>query len=170
MKLNINGYARHGKDTVADIFCEEAGLKKISASHMYAELIMKDTDLGPYDSIEDCYQDRVNHRAAWYNYIRSKTKEEPTYFVDRCITEGDIYVGHRSRYEFKETKHLFDATIWTDASARGLPKEPLDSCDLDYSGHDFVIDNGSSLAVTRNQIKMIIRLINNRKVAANAYT
>ena len=170
MKLNINGYARHGKDTVADIFCEEAGLKKLSASHIIAEAVMRETNLGPYGSIEDCYEDRVNHRADWYNFVRSKSIDNPRYLVDLCLEGGDIFVGHRATYEFEQTKQIFDATIWVDSSSRGLPKESITSCDLDYNNHDFIIDNGSSLAVTRNQIKMILRLINNRKVAANAYS
>lgn len=170
MKLNINGYAQHGKDTVADLFCKEANLVKVSASHIYARLIMDLKVLGPYDSIEECYQDRVNHRKVWYDFIRRETKYCPSYFVDLCLAEGDMYVGHRSRWEFEQTKEHFDATIWVDASERGLLQEPEDSCNLTVHGHDYVIDNGMSLAVTRNQVKMITRLINNRKVAENAYT
>lgn len=170
MKLNINGYAQHGKDTVADLFCQHAGLKKLSISHVFAEGIMKETNLGPYDTIEECYQDRVNNRAAWYNWIRSKTIERPNYFVKLALEQGDMFVGHRATYEFEQTRHLFDATIWVDASQRGMPKESITSCDLDCTGHDFIIDNGSSLAVTENQVRMIIRLINNRKVAENAYS
>jgi hypothetical protein len=170
MKLNINGYAQHGKDTVADLFCEEAKLVKVSASHIYARLIRDLGVLGPYESVEACYQDRVNHRKEWYNFIRRETKSNPFFFVDMCLYEGDMYVGHRSQWEFEQTRCAFDATIWVDASGRGMPQEPEDSCDLTVHGHDYVIDNGMSLAVTRNQVKMVIRLINNRKVALNAYS
>src|SRR6056297_2595174 len=113
--LNINGYARHGKDTVGDLF-QKWGLKKASASHFYAQMIMEDNILGPYDSVEECYEDRVNHRSEWYDYIRSITKEDPYYFVSRVLERGHIYCGHRARYEFEKTKPLFDATIWVDAS------------------------------------------------------
>lgn len=170
MKLNINGYAQHGKDTVADMFCEEVGLVKVSASHIYARLIRDLGVLGPYESVEECYQDRVNHRKEWYDFIRRETKANPYFFIDMCLLEGDMYVGHRARWEFEQTKDVFDATIWVDASSRGMPEESLDSCDLTVHGHDYVIDNGMSLAVTRNQVKMVKRLINNRKVAENAYS
>jgi hypothetical protein len=170
MKLNINGYARHGKDTVADMFCEEANLKKLPASLMYAEDIMTAGILGPYDSIEECFEDRVNHRAEWYDFIRSITDDNPFHYVIKTLTEGDMYVGHRSRYAFEKTQSMCDATIWVDASERGLPQEGRDSCNLDHFGHDFVINNGLSIAHTRRQVQDIIRFLKNKERAINAYS
>lgn len=170
MKLNINGYAQHGKDTVADMFVVFHKLRKISASMIYAEEIMKDGCLGTYKSVEDCYKDRVNHRAEWYNFIREKSKSNPTYYVAKTLDGGDIYVGHRGLSEYQNTKHLFDATIWVDASRRGLPPEDKSSCNLSpTTPHDFYIDNGGAMYETQKQVESVFQLINNRKRAQNAY-
>jgi len=169
MKLNINGYARHGKDTVADLFVKHYGLRKVSASHIYARDIIAEGYLGPYESVEECYQDRVNHRAAWYEFVRSKAREDPTYYVRQILAEGDMYVGHRGIFEYESTCHLFDATIWVDASKRGLPGEGKDSCEMSPTiHHDFYIDNGGDLWETKAQVDAVYKLILNKKEAINA--
>ena len=171
MKLNINGYARHGKDTVADMFVKHHGLIKVSASHVYARDIMAEGYLGPYESVEECYQDRVNHRKEWYEFIRSKAKEDPTYYVKQMLAEGDIYVGHRGIFEYESTAHLFDATIWVDGSKRGLPPEDKSSCEMSPKiFHDFYIDNSGDLWETKAQVDAVYKLIQNKKDAINAYS
>lgn len=170
MKLNINGYAQHGKDTVADMFVRVGKLIKLNASHFIAYDIMHLTDLGPYESLQECYEDRVNHRATWYDFIRERNADMPNYYVEKCLEGGDMFVGHRNRSEFELSKDMFDATIWVDASERGLPKEDISSCDLDVTGHDFVINNGRSLEWTEEQVSWIICLLKNKERAINAYS
>lgn len=169
MKLNINGYARHGKDTVGGLFCMAGGLVNPRTSLIIAQDMMDEDYLGQYDSVEDAYDDRVNHREAWYDFIYNKNTTITNYYVLKSLEIGDMYIGQRGQREFNQSKHLFDATVWVDASGRGLPKEPLSSCDLTYEGHDFVLDNSKSLEHALIQAEHIIQLINNRKVAANAY-
>ena len=170
MKLNINGYAQHGKDTVADMFVEFHKLKKVAISLVIAKDIIEKGELGPYDSVEDCYQDRVNNRGYWYSFIRDKCKHDNLHYTNIAITEGDIFVGHRNQKEFQAGKSMVTATIWVDASGRGLPKEDNDSCDMSpLVKHDFYIDNSGELYETRQQVDAIMQLLNNRKKALNAY-
>lgn len=170
MKLNINGYAQHGKDTVAGLF-KGFGLRTINISHEIAKDIMKELpSIGPYESWEQAYEDRVNHRVEWYNFIRSKCENDKTYYVRKALQLGDIHCGHRHWSEFYAGRELVDATIWVDASKRGLSKEDPASCELDPTDHDFVIDNGGTLAETLEQVGSIVTLINNRKRALNAYS
>jgi len=170
MKLNINGYAQHGKDTVADLFVERHGLKKIPASFLVAEDIIAEGIIGNYHSVQECYEDRVNHRAEWYDFIREKARINPAYYVEKTLERGDMYVGHRGLFEFYETVHMFDATIWVDASGRGYPKEDRSSCELaPYVPHDFYIDNGKTIQETIEQVDMVMKLLNNKKRATYAY-
>ena len=170
MKLNINGYGQHGKDTVAGLFTE-FGLSTINISHEIAKDIMEELHtIGPYESWEEAYEDRVNHRAEWYNFVRYKCEDDKTYYVRKALQLGDIYCGHRHWKEFYAGRELVDATIWVDASRRGLPKEDPTSCELDPTDHDFVIDNGGTLAETLKQVRSVVTLINNRKRALNAYS
>ena len=71
-KLLILGHARHGKDTVAEILRDERGYS-FESSSMYAakRLIMPffEAQGVPYANLEDCYADRVNHRALWFDLI-----------------------------------------------------------------------------------------------------
>ena len=167
IKININGYARHGKDTVREMF-QKHGLRGSNTSMMYAKHIQENGLIKYYATPEECYEDRVNHRADWYNIIRSV--DDDSYWVKKCLEENDIYTGHRDRGEFERSKHLFDVTIWVDASRRGLSKEDSSSCNLDVQGHDFVIDNGLTLELTEIQVELILLFIKNRKVAENAYS
>lgn len=170
LKLNINGYAQHGKDTIADLFVERHGFKKVSASMVYAEDIRNEQYLGPYATVEDCYEDRVNHRQAWYEFICKKLEENPHYYIDKILETGDIYVGQRNPIIFEKTKDAFDYTIWVDASGRGMPKESYNSCKMSPdTPHDFYIDN-TKQDWAIEQVDFIMALINNKRNACNAYS
>lgn len=170
MKLNINGYAQHGKDTVADLLTEHYQLQKASASHLIAQAIMDENVLGPYQSLEECYEDRKNHRETWYQFVHHKRINNPSWMIQETMENGDMYVGIRSTAEYLNNVYQFDATIWVDASRRGVPKEDSDSCELGPEiNHDFYIDNGGSLDQTMKQIDAIMVLLKNKKRAINAY-
>jgi len=162
MKLRINGYARHGKDTVADMISEHYGLVKPDASRIIARyLITSRLPKGWYpgnlaEQVEAAYYDRVNHREGWFNFVSDMGAETLCLEVMRA---GDIYVGERRRESFELTKGLFDASIWVDASERGLAPEPVTSCNLDARGHDYVIYNNGSLEDLEREMHRTIKLI-----------
>lgn len=170
MKININGYAQHGKDTVGEIFADTTQSEPYNVSHDIAKAIHEEHEtLGPYNDWLEAYEDRVNHRDEWFNFIREKRDENPIWLIDVALDKSGMYIGHRSLREFEYTKPLVDATIWVDASRRGLPKEPVTSCELTPEDHDYVIDNGGYLWETRQQVEAVVQLIKNRKRAINAY-
>jgi hypothetical protein len=159
MKLNINGYGQHGKDTVGDLF-EELGVRKYNASLIIAEEVMKRGMFQNYERLIDCYNDRVNHRKGWYNLVKNElNREDPAWLVKETLKRGDIFCGHRDPDEYEASRPLFDATIWVHATARGIPKEPYESCKLDHRNHDFIIDNGHSLTYTKQQVEYIYNII-----------
>lgn len=147
-KILILGWARHGKDTVAEILRDRHGFKFESSSHFAAEKICRPglEKMGIfYDTLEECYVDRVNHRSKWFDLIKEWNSEDPAALARGILAEGDIYVGMRSAYEFAEARKLFDHIWWVDASGRGMEPEPRDSMDIDREDGFTFIDNSGSL-------------------------
>lgn len=147
-KILILGWARHGKDTVAEILRDRHGFKFESSSHFAGEKIVRPrlAELGiVYDSFEECYEDRVNHRAKWFDFIKDYNFEDPAALAKGILENGDIYVGMRSAYEFAEARKLFDHIWWVEASGRGLEPEPRDSMDIDREDGFTFIDNSGTL-------------------------
>ena len=77
MKLLILGNARHGKDTLAELFNEHFGLTFMSSSQASADFFLYDQlkDKYGYTSPEECFNDRVNHRDEWYLAICDYNKK-----------------------------------------------------------------------------------------------
>lgn len=153
-RLLILGNARHGKDTVAELLRDRHGYTFVSSSYVCGEKAVRPAlaERGiVYDSMADCYADRVNHRAFWYDTIAAYNTPADR-LAREVLKQADIYVGMRSGREYRVARPLFDAVLWVDASGRGLPPEPRSSMDIDYDIFDMErIDNGGDLdQLTRN--------------------
>lgn len=161
MKVILLGHGRSGKDTVAEILNKELGLVFCSSSLFAARLFIYDAlkDTIGYDSFEECYEDRHNHRATWHNLICSYNANDPARLAREIFKRNEIYVGIRSNVEFGEAKRegLFDLAIWVDASER-VPNEGSDSFDIDRSQADFVIDNNGDEEELRARLGKLIEL------------
>jgi hypothetical protein len=153
LKLMILGYARHGKDTVAEILRDNLGLKFVSSSFAAAEKVMmpffasKGT---PYASLDECYADRVNHRKDWHEQIAAYNYPDFTRLAREVYAENDIYVGIRSAKELKATHEagLFQYSIWVDRS-KHAPPESSASCTVTQAMADYTIDNNGTLEQLR---------------------
>lgn len=149
MKLMVFGYARHGKDTVAEILHQRFGMTGVSSSWFSTLRIMmphfaaKGT---PYETVEACYDDRVNHRAEWFDAIRAYGKGDLSKLSREIFAQYDVYTGCRSDREFNQTKceGLFDYGVWVDASLR-MPPEDVSSNKMQPWMADFVLDNNGTL-------------------------
>lgn len=146
MKFMICGYARHGKDTVADILKATFGLRHESSSHIAMREFLRE-ELADrfglvYESEEDCYNDRVNHRAKWFDLISEFNQNDPARLCRLIYRTNDIYVGIRSVEELKAARRegLFDLSVWVDASQRIGP-EPKSSNTITADDCDFIISN-----------------------------
>lgn len=130
MKLLIIGHGRHGKDTVAEGLVERMPTLSFMSSSMFVAqtVVRKDLeDIGiNYLDLEDCYEDRVNHREFWRDSI-ARYCNPPERMAQEILSDHDIYVGMRTRREFYASRHLFDEVIWVDRS-KILPMER--SCEL----------------------------------------
>jgi hypothetical protein len=159
-KILILGWARHGKDTVAEILRDVHGYTFASSSMFCAEEVCRPAmaELGiTYDTLEECYADRVNHRATWYEAIKAYNAEDPARLAKGILESGDLYVGMRSAYEFAEARKLFSHIWWVDASGRGLPPEPRDSMDIDFEEDEFtLISNNGTLEDLHREISLAL--------------
>jgi hypothetical protein len=165
MKLMINGYSRHGKDAFADILVKEYNFKKKDASMIIARDMIR---MLPYQwygkcSFEEqakrCYEDRVNRREFWNDYIEEYGCERLTF---ECLDGGDLRVGLRRLPEFKRLKQYFDATVWVEATRRISNYNPEPWLTVKKSDHDFVINNNGDLEQLREQARCLMSAMLNR--------
>jgi hypothetical protein len=148
IKLMILGYARHGKDTVAEIL-RSVGLKFASSSFAAAEKVMVPFFAAKgitYASLDECYADRVNHRQDWYEQIKAYNTPDSARLAREIYAENDVYVGIRNVVEFEAARdqHLFDYSIWVDRSDH-VAREPVTSNTMLPSMADCVLDNNGTL-------------------------
>lgn len=148
MKILLIGHARHGKDTVSEMLVDLMGLTFRSSSDFVNERAVFPV-LAPkygYKTLDECYQDRVNHRQEWYELIRDYNGDDPALLGRELFEECDIYCGlrHREEFEAMKAEDLYDVCVWVDAGNR-LPPESLDSMTLTMEDADVVVDNNGSL-------------------------
>lgn len=157
MKILIIGDGRHGKDTVAELIAENTGLTFRSSSHFANERAVFPVLQGRYgyDSPEQCYEDRVNHRQEWKDLIAEYCQPADR-LAREMLEEADIYVGLRHRREFESARSLFDVIIWVDASER-LPGEPTN--DLSADDADILVGNDGSLSDLKSLMPSVCRAI-----------
>jgi hypothetical protein len=147
MKLLIIGHGRHGKDTLAEIWARNFGLKYAGSSIECARIFIFDAlkEKYGYKEFVDCFDDRVNHREEWHNMICEYNTPDKARLAKEILTTCDCYVGMRSGYEIDECvkQEIFNLIIWVDASDR-LPLEDPSSFNIDKSYADVIIDNNNS--------------------------
>lgn len=149
MKILIVGHARHGKDTVAEVLVEDYGLTFASSSYFAAKEVVRPALAAAgihYESLDDCYEDRGNHRAFWYDQISAYNSENKSRLCERILSAHDIYVGMRSDEEYQASKGLFDLILWVDASGRGVAPEPETSMTIKFNPAEMVlVDNSGTI-------------------------
>jgi dephospho-CoA kinase len=161
-KLLIIGHARHGKDTFAELLEKDFGLKFKSSSQAAADIFLFDAlkDKYGYETPEQCFEDRVNHRPEWYEMICDYNKDDRAKLAKGILTITDCYVGMRDRDEITECikQGLFDLIIWVDASDR-LSLESPDSFNIDKSCADIIIDNNGTFDEFKARVARIGKII-----------
>jgi hypothetical protein len=155
-KVLILGYGRHGKDTAAEYLREKYGLSFTSSSFFCAEKVMlpyfraQDNDANNpvhygYRDAQECYDDRHNHRPAWFKQIEAFNTPDKANLGRAIFAEHDIYCGLRSAKEFHAVKAagLYDVCIWIDRSDH-VASEDRSSCTVEPWMADHVIDNNGT--------------------------
>ena len=147
IKLCIVGSARWGKDSFAEILRDEFGMTFESSSQAASDIFLYDLmkEKYGYETSEECFEDRHNHRQEWYEAIKEYNKDDKARLAKGIVERTGCYVGMRDREEIKECikQGLFDLIVWVDASDR-LPEEPATSFNIDRSCADIIIENNGT--------------------------
>lgn len=162
-RIILLGHGRHGKDTVAEILRDDYGYKFQASSVFCAERVMMpyfnglQSHIG-YACVEDCFNDRHNYRATWFDQIEAFNYPDRTRLARELFEENDIYVGMRSAKELQacKTAGVADLIIWVDASDR-MPPEDASSCTVEPWMADYVIDNNGTLEDLKYNIEALVK-------------
>lgn len=162
-KIIVFGHKRHGKDTLCEYLRDNYGVKFDSSSHFACELFLFDKmnkEGFNYSSIEECYEDRVNHRAYWFNAIVEYNTPNLSRLGEAIFEKHDVYCGIRNIDEFNELrlKGFVDLAVYVDASGR-LPLEDKDSMTLTPEQADIIIPNNGTLDEFYQRIDRLMRVI-----------
>ena len=158
-KLLVIGHGRHGKDTACEILRDKYGYSFESSSKFCSKLFIYDMlkDKYGYNDEEQCYADRHNHRAEWYDAICNYNVPDASRLGQEIFKEHDIYCGLRNKREFfaMQNTGVFDYCIWVDRSDH-LPPENKNSMSLEQWMADFTIDNNGTIAELEFNIHQLI--------------
>ena len=158
-KLLVIGHGRHGKDTACEILRDKYGYSFESSSKFCSKLFIYDMlkDKYGYNDEEQCYADRHNHRAEWYDAICDYNVPDASRLGQEIFKEHDIYCGLRNKREFfaMQNTGVFDYCIWVDRSDH-LPPENKNSMSLEQWMADFTIDNNGTIAELEFNIHQLI--------------
>lgn len=169
MKLLVLGHMRHGKDTTCELLKKLYGLTFVSSSYFVGEKAVRPylEKLGiKYDTMDACYFDRVNHRAAWFDAIAAYNEPDPSRLGRELFAQYDIYCGLRNIREFVALKaaKAFDVCLWVDRSRR-CPGELTTSFNIGLSAADYIIDNNGDLEELEiNIIETMYRAMDDGKI------
>ena len=159
-KLMIVGHGRHGKDTFADGFRERGWLCKDS-SYASAEIFLFDElkDSMGYRTVQECWEDRHNHRPLWFRMISEYNSIDNCRLMRGIYEHNDIYVGIRSRQELLVgiAQRLIDLVIWVERP--GCSPESGESMNIRRSDSDIVVYNDGSLEALRRKGRVLAELL-----------
>lgn len=154
-KLLIIGSARHGKDTVAEFLNELFGYKFESSSVAAARIFLYDKlkEKYGYASFEECFEDRVNHRAEWHDEIAEFNREDKARLAKEILKNTDIYVGMRSNAEIDACleQGLFDLVIGVYNPRVEVESADSNSIDM-WAKADIVIPNAEGLGELKSRV------------------
>lgn len=145
----IFGHKQHGKDTACEYLEAKYGVSFASSSLFACQLFLFEQmrkEGHSYETIEECFADRVNHRKYWYEAIRDYNTPDKTRLGTKLFSKNDVYCGIRDLEEFRALKAagMVRLAIFIDASGR-LEKEDPESMKMDIEDADIVITNNGTL-------------------------
>jgi len=155
----IIGNKRHGKDTVAEMMRELAGFSFSDSSTAASRLFIFDTlkEKYGYKTPHECWEDRVNHRAEWFELICEYNEEDPTKLAKGILSEYDMYVGMRSQIELDGCNGLglFDLIIGVHDERKELEDKGSLTIDVMKESH-IVIQNNETLEELEDKVRALL--------------
>jgi|SRR5690625_3088773 len=161
MKLCVIGRARNGKDLFCEIVNKEFGISFRSSSDYMNEHFVFPVlkDKYGYKTLEECYNDRFNHRQEWYELIQEYNSKDQARLAKNILKENDIYCGMRCLTQFKASKNLFDLVVWIDAEERLGITEDKSSMTIPKSEADIIITNNGTKEEFERKVKKVFSLL-----------
>lgn len=152
MKQLILGHGQHGKDTFAELLEKHHGYTFQSSSLFACEkAVLPYMD---YRSVEDCYNDRHNHRMLWKRRISSYNTPDKARLCKELLAENDMYVGMRCPEEYMASRDLFDVIYFVDSFTR-RGRDPSMSIEFDAERMIYV-DNCGTLEELENIARRVM--------------
>jgi hypothetical protein len=152
MKLIICGHGRHGKDTACEWLKDKHKRKFVSSSWFLTKPVIWPVLGSKYNTIQECFEDRHNHRQIWYDLITAYNTPDASRLGREIFAEYDIYCGLRNRNELIALKQCMPVTVvWVDRS-KLLPPESSASNTITEQDADYVLDNNHTLSYLYDQI------------------
>jgi hypothetical protein len=166
MNFLILGHGWHGKDTAAEIMRDEFGLTFTSSSYAAAEIAVRPHLSKTYDTAEDCYNDRRNHRDEWRRLITQYNTPDKSKLCREILAKTDIYVGMRCPEEYAASKHLFDVVLWVDRSEVVGQDRTMQ---IEFDPNEMIyIDNNGLLFFLKNRMIKPLQFLRQRYKLKNA--
>ena len=146
-KILILGHQRHGKDTFAELLNKyNPNLTFISSSLALTEKLIFPTlkEKYNYKTMEECYEDRVNHREEWFKLIANYNTPDKTKLAKLILSKNSMYVGLRNNEEYQACleEDIFDFIFWVDASEI-KPSESKNSFNIDFDESKMILINNN---------------------------
>jgi hypothetical protein len=96
IKLLILGSMRWGKDSMAEILRDEYGMTFESSSQAASDIFLYDLlkEKYGYETSEECFEDRHNHRQEWYEAIKEYNKDDKARLAKGIVERTGCYVGN----------------------------------------------------------------------------
>jgi hypothetical protein len=160
-KLFVLGYARHGKDTFAELLREEA---PVEIDFVSSSLFVAAAAVFPtlsirygYENLDECFEDRMNHRQEWHELISNYNESDPARLARELFKSHDVYVGLRCIVELEHARNLADLVVWVDRSDH-LPPEDSSSNTITPNDCDVIIPNNQGLDELRERARRFARV------------
>lgn len=162
MNIIVIGQGRHGKDTFCEI-AETHGLSFESSSHLACNIFIFEAlkEKYGYKTAEECFEDRHNHRAEWFDLITEYNKEDKARLAKQIFRENSIYCGMRCPKELQACKDqgITDLIIYIDASERLGDTEGKDSNNITKSDADVIIENNGTYQEFKDKVDRIVHFL-----------
>lgn len=152
-KILIAGDGGHGKDTFCEILRDMYGYTFASSSMVACAVAVYPTlkVMWGYETIEECYADRRNHRKAWFNLIAEYNEKDPIRLAKHIYSSNTIYNGIRRREEFEAiVKEFKPIVVWVDASDR-LQDSKEDTQEIKAYECNWIINNNGGMELLKDE-------------------
>lgn len=162
MNILIIGHGRHGKDTVGELLAKKCLLKSASSSEFACRNVIFPSMGERYATWQECFADRENHRAEWFNLIAAYNAKDPTRLAREIWAEYNIYVGLRNITEYRAIlkEKLADLVVWVDASDRVAP-EWSTSFNIPFCQDEmFYFDNNGPVETLQRKVDKLADVVN----------